>query len=92
MTIPYFMDECTFWEVDNILDCLPYCDRNLWESQRLLALIDAKSHFKNIKNYQDIATFEWEKEHKEEVEPTDIEITKDDITRLKNLAKQWEAK
>lgn len=91
MDIPYFMDQCSFWEVDNILDNLPYCDRNLWESQRLLAFIDAKSHFKNMKAYSDIATFEWEKKPKE-VEPTDIEITNNDITRLKQLAKQWEAK
>lgn len=86
------MDEATFWEIDNVLECLPYCDRNLMESQRLATFIQAKSHFKGISKLQDIATFEWEKEHKEEKEsnPDDIEISNEDIKRLKELSKKWE--
>ena len=57
MTVEYFMDSCTIWEIENILDCIPYCDRNLWETQRLSTYINAKAHFKGIKNAQDICKF-----------------------------------
>lgn len=92
MDIPYFMDSATFWEIDNVLECLPYCDRNFMESQRLSTFIQAKAHFKGISKPQDIATFEWEKEHKEEKEtnPDDIEISNEEIKRLKELSKKWE--
>ena len=90
MTVEYFMDSCTIWEIENILDCIPYCDRNLWETQRLSTYINAKAHFKGIKNAQDICKFKWEEESTEEEKEHDIEISDDDIKRLKELSKKWE--
>lgn len=87
------MDECTAWELDDYIDYIPYLDRNLWESSRLGAYIDAKSHFKGISKYSDICEFKWEKEQVDETisdEPTNIEITNEEIARLKQIAKQWE--
>lgn len=85
------MDECTFWELDDYLELLPYLDRNMWESARLGAFIDAKSHFRGIHKYDDICQFKWEREDEmvEEVEH-DTEISNQEIERLKELAKQWE--
>lgn len=86
MTIDYFMDECTEWELNDIIENVPYTDRNLWETTRLSSYINAKAHFKNIKNPQDICKFGWETEVKDK----EIEISNDDINRLKMIAKQWE--
>lgn len=88
LTIQYYMDECSLWELNDYIDYLPYMDRNVWESARLCAYIDAKSHFKNIKGYKDICEFKWEKEETE-VEHN-YEISTEDIMRLKELSKQWE--
>ena len=91
LTVPYYMDECTIWEINDLVDNLTYMDRNMWESARLCAYIDAKSHFKNIKNYTDICEFKWEKDEGKMIEEEHIiEISTDDIIRLKELSKQWE--
>lgn len=85
------MDKCTEWEIEDILECLPYTDRNLWESSRLCAYIDAKANFKGIKSYADIAEFRWEKnEEQVKEEESNTEITNDEIKKLKAKAKQWE--
>lgn len=70
------------------MDYLPYLDRNLWESSRLGAFIDAKSHFKGISKYSDICEFKWEKKQADEF--VNREITNEEIAHLKQLAKQWE--
>lgn len=88
LSIEYFLDKCTLWEIDDYIDYIPYLDRNLWESARLGAFIDAKSHFKGISQYNDICEFKWETEQIEKV--TDKEISNEDIARLKQIAKQWE--
>lgn len=90
MDIEYFMDKCTVWEIDNILDCITYVDRNLWESSRLNAFITARANFKGIKTYQDVCKFKWEQIDAPEEHIQDI--SNDDINRLKQLAKQWEDK
>jgi len=41
MDVAYFLDVCTDWEINDVLDNLAYLDRNLWESQRLNAFITA---------------------------------------------------
>lgn len=88
MSVEYFMDECTEWELNDIIDNVPFTDRNLWETTRLSSYINAKAHFKGIKNPQDICKFGWEEETKRE--DKEIEISTEDINRLKMIAKQWE--
>lgn len=91
LSVPYFMDECTEWELNDLVDLIPYADRNLWESSRLCAYLDAKSHFKGIHSYQDICNFKWEKDDGDEFEEIhNYEISNEEINRLKQLAKQWE--
>lgn len=83
------MDVCAVWELNDIIENLPYTDRNLWEANRLTSYILAKANFKGISKFQDLTTFKWEQKDNIEVEH-DYDISDDDINRLKNLAKQWE--
>lgn len=78
------------WEINDYLDYLPYLDRNMWESSRLGAFIDAKSHFKGITKYSDICEFKWEKEDSVDEEDSITSITDEEINQLKELAKKWE--
>ena len=85
------MDVCTEWEIEDILDYLPYTDRAIREGARLSAFITAKAYFKNINKLTDIQEFIWEKsEEEQEEEEKIIEISNEDIKRLKEKAKQWE--
>ena len=84
------MDECTEWEINDIMECIPYLDRNLWESQRLNGFITAQVNSRKKMNLQDICSFKWEQKDQDEEKITEISDT--DINRLKKLAKQWEGK
>lgn len=90
--LSYFMDGCPQWEINDMVDNVPYLDRNLWESQRLNAYINAQTHSKNKMTQQDICKFKWEDKNIDEFvkEEKDFEISNEDINRLKNLAAQWE--
>lgn len=91
ISVEYFMDVCTEWEIEDILDYLPYTDRAIREGARLSAFITAKANFKDIKKLTDIQEFIWEKsEEEQEEEEKIIEISNEDIRRLKAKAKQWE--
>lgn len=86
------MDECTNWEINDLIDYLPYLDRNLWESQRLIAYVTAQVNSRKKLTQQDICKFPWEEKNIEEFvrEEADTTISDEDINRLKNLAKRWE--
>jgi len=86
------MDKCTDWEINDLIDNIPYLDRNLWDSQRLNAYITAQVNSKKKLTQQDICKFKWDEKNIEEFikEESVTAITDDDINRLKNLAKQWE--
>lgn len=88
LDIPYFMDICQEWEINDILENIPYTDRNLWESQRLNAYITAQANSTKKLQMKDICKFKWEEETS--VEEKEIEITNDEIKRLKELSKKWE--
>jgi len=89
ISIDYFMDKCTEWEINDIVDNLPYMDRNLWEGLRLNAYITAQVNSRKKLTPQDIAKFKWEQED-QQVEEHITEISNEEIKRLKNLSKQWE--
>lgn len=86
------MDECTNWEINDLIDYLPYLDRNLWESQRLIAYVTAQVNSRKKLTQQDICKFPWEEKNIDEFvrEEADTTISDEDINRLKNLAKRWE--
>lgn len=86
------MDKCNEWELNDIIDNIPYLDRNLWDSQRLNAYITAQVNSKKKLTQQDICKFKWDEKNIEEFvrdEKATI-MTQDDIDRLKALSRQWE--
>ena len=85
LPIPYFLDECTLWEIDNIIDNLPYTDRNMWEGQRLVTYTIAKANFKNVNKMTDFIPFPWEKHQPK----GDTSISNEDVDRLRNLAQKF---
>ncbi len=88
MDAPYFLDRCTDWELNDMVDNIPYLDRNLWESTRLIAYVMAQVNSRKKLTFQDICTFKWDDSTKPEEKQVDI--SDDDINRLKELSKQWE--
>lgn len=86
------MDKCTDWELNDLIDNIPYLDRNLWDSQRLNAYITAQVNSKKKLTQQDICKFKWDEKNVEEFVKDEslTKMTNDDINRLKDLAKQWE--
>ena len=85
------MDKCQEWEVNDLMENIPYLDRNLWESQRLNTYVVAQVNSRKKMELKDICNFKWEQEDKTE-EEHDVEINNDEIRRLKEIAKQWENK
>jgi len=86
------MDKCNEWELNDIIDNIPYLDRNLWDSQRLNAYITAQVNSKKKLTQQDICKFKWDEKNIEDFvrdEKATI-MTQDDIDRLKALSRQWE--
>ena len=83
VSIPYFMDECTQWELNDIVENLPYMDRNMWEAARLNAYIVAQVNSKKTLKMQDICKFKWDED-----ESKNIEISNSDIERLKEKARR----
>lgn len=88
------MDRCSVWELNDIIENLPYLDRNLWETSRLQTYVLAQVNSKRHLTQQEILRFKWEEENKEDyVQPEkNVDISNDDIKRLKELSKQWENK
>lgn len=84
------MDKCQEWELNDLMENIPYLDRNLWESQRLNTYVVAQVNSRKKMELKDICNFKWEQEDK--TEEHDVEINDDEIRRLKEIAKQWENK
>lgn len=92
MSVEYFLDECTLWEINNIVENIPYTDRNLWETQRFIGYAVAKANFKGIGGMTDFLPFPWEDKQtttKEKPKPADTSISNDDIARLRALAQKF---
>lgn len=83
MDIPYFMDSCSLWELQDVLDNLAYLDRNLWEAARLNAYVNAQTHSKKSLTFEDICKFKWDEGNS----ITSTEISNADIARLREKAK-----
>ncbi len=75
-----------------MINYIPYLDRSLWDSQRLLAYITTQMNTKKKLTQRDICKFAWDEKDIDEFikKEEDIEISTNDINRLKDLAKQWQ--
>jgi len=92
MDVSYFMDVCSEWEINDVIENIPYLDRNLWETSRLCSYITAQVNSRKKLQLQDICKFKWEEPLPEisDIQEKDVEISRSDIERLQTLAKQWE--
>ena len=86
-TLPYFMDECTMWEVIDLIEGIKWMDRNTWEQTRLQSYLTVQVNSKNKLTPSDLIHFPWD----EGIDNTDhdTEISNEDIQRLKELGKKW---
>lgn len=83
VSVPYYYDEMQHYELNDIIDCLPYSDKNLWESNRINGYIIAQSNSKKKLSATDIIKFPWDEVELEK----NIEISNEDIQRLKEKSK-----
>lgn len=81
------MDECTEWELNDLVQGIKWMDRNTWEQARLQAYLTAQVNSKNKLSPTDILKLPWD-EGGEDIDH-DTEISKEDIERLKELGKKW---
>ena len=82
----YFMDKMQPYEVETMIEAIPYADRPTWEQTRLKIFSTASMFSKNALSVTDIMRFKWDAL---ETEP-DTEITQPEIDRLKQTAKSFE--
>lgn len=82
-----FMNDLRVCDVNWILPHLNYCNRQQLENTRFICYVIAQSNSTKSLKPSDIMTFEWDEK---DVKKKNINITKDDVARLKALAKQRE--
>lgn len=82
------MDEMMFDEIDDIIECLPYLDRNDWEQCRLNTYITSTIDHKKVK-INEFLPLPWESDVVAKTSKGNTEISNEDIKRLKQLEKQW---
>lgn len=72
------------YEVNTILENIPYLDRISWEQHRFQIYSNVQMNSKKKLSPTDIMQFAWDKEDEED----STEITTEDIERLKNKSKE----
>lgn len=85
VSVEYFMDTMTEWEINDIIENLPNLDRNMWEACRLSTWVTMRVNSTEDIAIQDVLRFKWDDAS---VESKEIEISNEDIARLREKAKQ----
>lgn len=80
------MDKLEEWEVLEFYDIIDYSDFASWEQTRLLMSMNVDH--KKVKKLSDIIKFPWDKDYNKD----DIEISADDIKRLKQMSEVYSKK
>lgn len=68
----YFLDKMSTWEINTVLEQLPYRNRPQWEMSRMIACVVAQVHSTQSINPSDVRRFPWDPEP--DVDMSDIEI------------------
>ena len=76
------MDEMQTWEINDMIENIPYTDRALWETARVNAYVVAQVNSKKKLTQQDILKFKWEDMSNLMHEEHIIEMSNADIKRL----------
>lgn len=88
VSVEYFMDSLQEYEIEPIVQNIPFIEKGDWERTRFLAYCNIqKSSTKKI-NPQ-IIVFPWEKEddNTDQISPNSEPLTKEDIQRLKERSR-----
>lgn len=88
-SIQYFMDEMQTWEINDMIENIPYTDRALWETARVNAYVVAQVNSRKKLTQQDILKFKWEDMSNFMHEEHIIEMSNEDIKRLEELSKNF---
>lgn len=88
-SIQYFMDEMQTWEINDMIENIPYTDRVLWETARVNAYVVAQVNSRKKLTQQDILKFKWEDMSNFMHEEHIIEMSNEDIKRLEELSKNF---
>ena len=83
------MDEMQTWEINDMIENIPYTDRALWETARVNAYVVAQVNSKKKLTQQDILKFKWEDMSNFMHEEHIIEMSNTDIKRLEELSKNF---
>ena len=83
------MDEMQTWEINDMIENIPYTDRALWETARVNAYVVAQVNSKKKLTQQDILKFKWEDMSNLMHEEHIIEMSNADIKRLEELSKNF---
>ena len=84
-SVPYFLDELQFYELDVLTENLQLSYRQSWEQTRQISYIVAQTQSSKKLKPTDIMKFSWDGETKKSDKTG---ITKEEIERLKQKAKQ----
>ena len=68
------------YEVNTVIENLPYLDRNMWEQHRFLIYTNIQMNSKKKLNPSDILKFKWDEDYKDD----STSITTQEIERLRN--------
>lgn len=77
------MDIAETWEVQTILNFIPYADRNLWEVCRYQMFTVAQVNSKKKIQPKELMKYAWDRETEEKK----VEISDEEIKRMKNRMK-----
>lgn len=84
-------------DVNDIMENIPYLERNEWERTRFSSFLFAKANFKGINKTTDMEKFlkfPWDKEEakveKARKKQSKTTTTDKDIEKMKHLAAQWQ--
>mgnify|MGYP003292124236 CR=1 FL=1 len=82
------MDDMQIYELADMIDNIPYTDRNGWEQSRIISYYIAQKMVKKKINIKDIIPFVWDKKDiDEELNMKQIEINKKKLEYILNNGK-----
>lgn len=89
VSVEYFMDSLQEYEIEPIVQNIPFIEKGDWERTRFLAFCNIQLNSSKRISPQDLITFPWEKEESstDQINSNSEPLSKEEIQRLKEQAK-----
>lgn len=87
VSVEYFMNQLEEWEINTLIESIPYADRTQWEMCRQMLYLTAQVNSKKKLKPKDIMEFAWEKPEKVKAHETP---THEEISKARDMAKYFE--